>query len=138
MPAGGAMRTAALLLALSAAGAASAACRLEVGELSLGAIDSREPRTDRRGGHGPLALRRAVGSLQIALLRDAGPHQLLHAGDSLAYQIFLDAGRTIAWGDGTAGTQVAIVSGASASCPSTAACRPDSARGQALISISWW
>ena len=111
------MRAAALLLALCAAGGASAACRLEVGELSLGAIDlaSRGPidvvGTVRWRCDGP------VGSLQIALLRDAGPHQLLHAGDSLAYQIFLDAGRTIAWGDGTAGTQVAIVSGASGVLP---------------------
>ena len=111
------MRTAALLLALSAAGTANAVCRLEVGELSLGAIDLASHRPVEVVGTVRWRCDGPIGTLQIALLRDAGSHKLQHGGDSLAYEIFLDAGHTIAWGDGTAGTQAAIVSGSSGVLP---------------------
>jgi spore coat protein U-like protein len=90
---------AALLLLL-----ASPSCSVEVGRLDFGSYD---PRRAAPTDFTAVIRYRCTGASPTIALVAAGERVLRGADGVLRYGLYLDAARTRAWGDGTAGTGVA-------------------------------
>lgn len=98
----------AALLVIAAASAARADCTFSVGALSFGAYDVFSPTpldsatTITYSCTAPVTA--PVMSISAGAANGFSPRQMLSGVHALGYNLFLDAARTLVWGDGTAGT----------------------------------
>jgi spore coat protein U-like protein len=98
-----------LVLMLAAAGPAHAACSISTTAVSFGGYDVFSPTALDAQGQVSVTCSLILFGFTVALDRGGAPsfspRQLKQGTEPLNYNFYLDAARTIIWGDGTPGTQ---------------------------------
>jgi spore coat protein U-like protein len=98
-----------LALMLAAAGPAHAACTISTTAVSFGGYDVFSPTPLDAQGQISVTCSLILSGFTVRLDRGGAPsfspRQLKQGTEPLNYNLYLDATRTIIWGDGTAGTQ---------------------------------
>jgi spore coat protein U-like protein len=103
-----------LLAALAIPPFAEAACSLSSSSISFGSYDVFSP--NHLDSIGEMVFRCAPNDKNVAISLSRGgaasfsPRRLVNVGSFINYNLYLDAARSVVWGDGSGGTQTYFVS----------------------------